>query len=343
MKSIGSCLMIGLKGEALAFEEKRLLKEEQIAGVILFERNVKSSKQVYELCKELRALTSHRPFFIGVDKEGGTVDRFSHLKEFKSYPSASKMSLKTPDQVFEIGQAMGEELRTLGVDINFAPVLDYSQKSSLLLKTRAFGREPKRVTLKSSAFCKGLKSQGILFCLKHFPGHGFVRADSHFKLPVDNRRIEDMKTQLLIFERVIKRTSAPLVMTAHIQFPNIDSKVATFSKFFLTDLLRKKMKYQGVVVSDDIDMGALKSYFPAERVEMSLRAGCDLILSCQNDKTVKDVLLFFKKNPKKLEELAPFLKTASDRLKLLKVQSPIKPWHEVAPILKYIRKSKVFV
>ena len=331
--------MMGLQGDTIRSEEKKLLISEQIAGVILFKRNITSFKQVHQLCGELKQLTTGRSFFIGVDREGGEVDRFSHLEDSFPYPSARQLSFLPPDHVFLIAQGLGEELNALGIDINFAPVLDLPQKRNDLFKTRSFGVEPKRVTLKGAAFCKGLKSQKNLFCLKHFPGHGNVEEDSHFVLPKDFRTFKEISVQLNIFKKVLERTSPPLIMTAHIQFPNVDSQIATFSKIFLSETLRDKWGYKGVIVSDDINMKALSSYSLGERVYLSLKAGCNLVLTCQDNEIIEDILLFFKNNPEKEKELNPFIKKSQNYFTSLCPIKRVRAWSEVQGILKH-RKSK---
>ena len=332
--NVGSCLMMNLQGEAITPKEKELLISNQVAGVILFKRNIKSFKQVHELCRELKSLATWKPFFIGVDREGGRVDRFSHLEEALSYPSAQELSTLSPEKVLSIAQALGEELYVLGIDINFAPVLDLPEKNSDLFKTRTFGNESEKIILTASAFCQGLQSKGVFPCLKHFPGHGNVEEDSHFTLPQDKRALAELESQLHIFKEVLDQTFVSLVMTAHIHFPNIDSKLATFSKKILRDILRDKMNYKGLVVSDDIDMRALDAYSPAERVSASLKGGCNLILSCQSEKTLDDIFTFFKTHPQQEKELAPFIKNSHSALKALKATTPTLPWEEASRVLK---------
>ena len=339
--NVGSCLMINLQGEALTSKEKELLISNQVAGVILFKRNIKSFKQVHELCRELKSLATWQPFFIGVDREGGRVDRFSHLEEAFPYPSAQQLSKLSAEKVLSIAQALGDELRVLGIDINFAPVLDLPEKNSDLLKTRTFGNEFEKIIVTASAFCQGLQSKGVFPCLKHFPGHGNVAEDSHLTLPQDKRTLTELEPQLHIFKEVLDQTFVSLIMTAHIHFPNIDSKIATFSKKILRGILRDKMNYKGLVVSDDIDMKALDSYSPAERLSLSLKGGCNLILSCQSEKTLDDIFTFFKTHSQQEKELTPFIKNSHFSLKALKAVTLPLPWEEASRVLQNSKSKKL--
>ena len=332
-KQIGSCLMRGLKGPELTKEERDYLISHEVAGIILFKRNILSFKQVYNLCRELKELypSDHLPPLIAVDLEGGRVDRFSHLKESFPWPSAERLSQLKPSEIFSVAEIMGQQLSALGIDINFAPVVDIPTGESNLLKTRTFSRNPETVISCAKAFIEGLTKGGVFPCLKHFPGHGGVREDSHKTLPKD-KRIRRDKTALQPFEAL---KHCPLIMTAHIEFQN-EVGPATFSQYWLESVLRKQISFQGVIVSDDIDMEALAPHSSAERFIKALSGGCDLILCCQRSETPMEMSRFFAEHPEQLQSIKSRLEISSKRVSHLRQQRKsllFSSWEEASQIL----------
>ena len=319
---VGNSLMLGLKGESLSPEERKFLISSEVFGVILFKRNIKSFQQLYELCRELKSLS----LFIGVDLEGGSVNRFSHLKEALPWPSAQALGGKSASEIFSVAKALGETLRALSIDINFAPVVDVPLKESSLLKSRTFAKDEGGILLTASAFLKGLKAGGVASCLKHFPGHGGVCEDSHFELPRDKRPLNQLNLTPFF------QLKSPAIMTAHIEFTNVESGPATFSKKFLQEILREEGGFEGVIVSDDIDMKALSSFSLEERFSRALLAGCDLILSCEKEETPLQIAEHFK-SEKALLPLEASLKRASLRLKALHRNEVLSSFKEVSSIL----------
>lgn len=339
-KQIGTCLMRGLKGPELTKEERDYLISHEVAGIILFKRNILSFKQVYELCRELKELypSNYLPPLIAVDLEGGRVNRFSHLKESLPWPSAEKLGQLKPSEIFSMAEIMGQQLCALGIDINFAPVVDIPTGESILLRERTFGRNPETVISCAKAFTEGLTKGGIIPCLKHFPGHGGVSEDSHKILPKDKRTLED-KTALKPFEAL---KHCPLIMTAHIEFQN-ESAPATFSPYWLETVLRKQMGFQGVIVSDDIDMEALAPHSSAKRFIKALSGGCDLILCCQKSETPVEIDQFFTNHPEQLQSLKPRLKTSAKRINRLRQKRKnhiYSSWKEASQTLFSSTKRK---
>ena len=256
----GSCLMVSLKGFHLTESEKEFLVSHSIAGVILFKKNIQSFKQVYELCREIKSLTEP-PMLIGVDLEGGEINRFSHLKP---WPSPKELRGLELSQVSNIACSMAKKLNLLGIDVNFAPVVDLLIRDNPLLKNRRMGDTTEEILKNAGAFLKGCQEGGIIPCLKHFPGHGGVREDSHKLLPKDFRTFPELAPQLSIFQTLFQ-TYPCWVMTAHIEFPKIEKTPATFSPKLLREELRNKRAFKGLLVSDDIDMEALKSFSSGEK------------------------------------------------------------------------------
>ena len=305
----GSVLMIGLQGLSLSKQEKHFLISEEIAGVILFKRNIQDFKQLFELCQELKSLN----LLIGIDMEGGLVDRLKHIPDAWPWPSAEELVKKNPEEIFCVGMALGQHLRALNIDINFAPVLDISRVESSVLKTRTYGKTAKQVCFFALPFLQGLKQAGVHACLKHFPGHGAVREDSHKELPEDDRDLENL--DIKPFEVFIE---APLIMTAHIKYPKVCSLPATLSPRFLQDVLRKKLQFKGVIVSDDIDMHALKNFPKPEIYLQALKAGCNLILCCEDIRTPRDILNYFQSKPEACQNIQDFVESSKTRLELIK-------------------------
>ena len=316
----GCCLMVSLKGPQILKEEEDLIVKEGISGVILFKRNILSFEQLFELCRELKSLALKRltpaPFFIGMDLEGGRVDRLSHLKESPHWPSALEMSQFSTEQLFRLAHIKGRLLKALGVDINFAPVVDIPLKESSVLKGRTFGSTHKKIVSSALTYSKGLLKGGVMPCLKHFPGHGGVKEDSHKTLPRDNRDLKSLEPQLQAFKEVLK-APVPFVMTAHLEFPKVASGPATFSSLFLKGELRDRFQFKGVIVSDDVDMKALDSFSSEKSFFKALYGGCNLVLCCQKPETPYKILEFFR-HPKEKKNIQPFLKDSF--LKLMSVK-----------------------
>ena len=323
--SSGCCLMVSLKGSQILKEEESLIVKEGIAGVILFQRNILSVRQLFELCRELKSLASKRsspfPFFIGIDLEGGRVDRLSHLKDSPRWPSALEMSGFPSEQLFQLARVKGQFLKALGIDINFAPVVDIPLKKSSLLEGRTFGNKKEDIASSALTYSKGLLKGGVMPCLKHFPGHGGVTEDSHKTLPRDNRDLKSLEPQLNVFKEVLK-APVPFVMTAHLEFPKVELVPATFSSLFLRRELRDRLQFKGVIVSDDVDMEALTDFSPEERFFKALSGGCNLVLCCQKPETPYKILEFFK-NSKEQKNLQPFLEDSF--LKLMSVKKNFNP------------------
>ena len=311
MQTIGSALFISLEGIKPSLEETEFIKKQSPAGVTLFKRNIKSKEQTQALIQKIKSL-SQEPLLVAVDCEGALVNRLSHIG-FK-YPSSEELSFEPKEKILKLAKSMGKDLRNFGFDLNFAPVVDLPIVKSPLLVERVFGSSPDKIIEKAGAFMGGLLKGGIYPCLKHFPGHGGVKEDSHELLPQDPRSLDDLEIQIQIFENLFKKYPCA-IMTAHILFPQIDKSPASFSKRLLTEILKKNRKFKGLVFSDDIDMGALKGFSPGEAYFLALQAGCDMVLNCQ--KSPFKILEYFQKNPIKKKEINEKLKQS--RLKLKKL------------------------
>lgn len=280
-------VMLDLRGTALLAEERELLRHPAVGGVILFARNYESPAQLRALTGSLHAVRDPR-LLIAVDQEGGRVQRFrdgfSHLPPAghygRLYEGDPVRALQTAEQG---GWLMAAEVLAAGVDLSFAPVLDLDHGVSSVIGDRAFHRRVGAVTELGLAFVRGMRRAGMAAVGKHFPGHGSVAVDSHLALPVDTRAFTDVElSDLRPFARLIAN-GLQAVMAAHILFPAVDPQPAGFSRFWITELLREQLGFQGAVFSDDLGMGGAQwaGDFPA-RASMALDAGCDMVLVCNH-------------------------------------------------------------
>lgn len=281
----GYHFLIGLRPTVtLADADKRLLEELQPAGVILFGGNFARGLPYDEwlgvytkLIADVRSALGRREFLLCVDHEGTGIVRppepitaYAHARHWAHVSAA-------------VGTVMGRELASLGINVNFAPVLDIdSNRDSPVIGKRAFGTSAAEVVAAGAAFIDALQAQGVLACPKHFPGHGAARDDSHETLPVVDLRLDQLRDrELLPFEAAI-RHNARMMMTAHLLFPRIDAQPATISPV-LHDVLRNELGYEGVLVTDDIGMPAMAGRFrDDDALETALNSGTDLVMICDH-------------------------------------------------------------
>ena len=288
-------VMLGLEGVALTAEERELLRHPQVGGVILFARNYQAPEQVTALTDAIHALRQPR-LLIAVDHEGGRVQRFR--EGFTRLPAVRRLGEifdQNPQRAKQLaritGWLMAAELRAVGVDFSFAPVLDLDHGVSGIIGDRAFHHDPEAVADLAYAYRSGMQKAGMEAVGKHFPGHGGIAADSHLELPVDPRSYDELAVaDLLAFERMIHYGLAAL-MPAHVLYPRVDDQPAGFSARWLKDILRRHLEFQGAIFSDDLDMaGAGLAGTPPERARAALAAGCDMVLAC-NDRAAAVAIL----------------------------------------------------
>jgi len=288
-------VMLDLESMRLNAAEREVLLHPQTGGIILFTRNFESIEQLTELVSEVHKLRSPH-LLVAVDHEGGRVQRFH--QGFTSLPAANVLGQiynQNADRACDLAQTCGwlmaTELRAVGVDFSFAPVLDLAHGVSGVIGDRAFHSDPEIVACLAQRFMLGMKEAGMAAVGKHFPGHGGVKEDSHVELPVDHRtRDEILDQDMLVFVRMIHYGIAG-IMPAHAIYENLDSKPAGFSKFWLQQVLRDDLGFQGAVFSDDLSMCAAD--FAGgydERAKMALHAGCDMVLVCNHPDAAVQVL-----------------------------------------------------
>lgn len=286
-------VIVDIQGIELTQDDRDLISHPQVAGIILFSRNFKSIEQLKDLTAQIKSLRSL--FIIAVDQEGGRVQRFHH--GFINMPSMSywgKLFLQDPNQakrqLSENVSLSSKQLIDAGINFNLIPVLDVDQGISQVIGERSFNTDPRVVSELGRCVIEILHQNKLPAIGKHFPGHGGVALDSHLDVPVDSRSWEDLKEcDLQPFYALSDVLDA--IMPAHVIYKSVDDLPTTFSSVWLKDILRKKMGYQGLVISDDLSMsGATKIYSDSsQRAISALSAGCDLVLVCNDRKAAWEI------------------------------------------------------
>jgi beta-N-acetylhexosaminidase len=284
MREIGQLLIIGFDGTEVTPRLSFLLTRLQPAGVILFARNIKSAGQTWQLLRDCQKCVS-TPLFTCVDLEGGRVDRFRDV--LGPAPAAADVFATGDRKLFrKHGQVIGENCRALGFNVDFAPVLDLAfQASRVVLSSRSVSENPRETVVYAREFLAGLRAAGVLGCGKHFPGLGEGTLDSHHELPMIEKPLKKLWAEDLLPYRVL-RAQMPLVMISHAAYPLVtkDRTPASLSKVWITDILRKRIGYRNLIVSDDLEMGGVLSAGPVERAAVEhIRAGGDLCLICHRE------------------------------------------------------------
>ncbi len=284
---IGQLLIVGFDGTEMSPRLASLLTKIQPAGAILFARNIKTAEQTHTLLRECQKCVP-TPLFTCVDLEGGTVDRFRSV--LGSAPSPAEVFATGSRTLFrKHGRVIGENCRALGLNVDFAPVLDLACKASrAVMGSRAVSDDPKQVITYAREFLRGLGDAGVLGCGKHFPGLGEATLDTHHELPSVKKPLRKLWDEDLVPYRLLWR-ELPMVMISHAAYPKVtaDRTPASLSKKWITDILRKKIRYNGLIVSDDMEMGAVLKFAPIEQaVVQHIRAGGDLALICPKEEMV---------------------------------------------------------
>jgi beta-N-acetylhexosaminidase len=274
--------ILGFPGGEIS-DELRSCLAAGLGGVIVFSRNFKSSEDLARLTAEIRRAAG-QPVLIGIDQEGGR--RFALPAPFTQWPSAEELGLlDDPAAVEAVARGIAHELVAVGCNLDFAPMLDlHVRPESPVTSGRSYGADPERVGELGAAFARGLAAEGVIACAKHFPGHGNTNVDPHESLPVFDGTMDRLKQMELVpFVRVFQE-HVPMLMTAHILLPKIDAEnPATLSRRILTELLRKEMAFNGVVIADDLGMGAIRKRLSAgEAAIATYSAGADMAMLCHD-------------------------------------------------------------
>ena len=280
--TLGSLFMVGIPRPVLDDETRQQLQELRPGGIVLFRRNYTTPEALTKLCAELHSLFStHRPL-IALDHEGGRVHRLQ--PPFTHFPAMFKVGqTNSVDLAYRVGLAMGTELRSVGIDVDFAPVLDVlTNPANTVIGDRSFSTDPYQVALLGRAQARGLRDAGVIPCGKHFPGHGGTLLDSHDDQPKDERSLEELtQVDLYPFQQLIAE-GIEMIMSAHVVYPALDPDFpGTASAKILTGLLRQQLGFQGVIITDDLEMGAVVRHSTIDQAVINaLTAGADMLLIC---------------------------------------------------------------
>ncbi|MCP3029816.1 beta-N-acetylhexosaminidase [Halobacillus sp. A1] len=291
-EKIGQMLMFGFEGTQVNEETRKLIEDNHIGGLILFKNNITSSKQLVELNNQIKEMNEEHhdiPIFTSVDEEGGLVSRMP--PEIINLPDSKEIGDSQDEQLaYQVGEAIGERVGAFGFNMTMAPVLDInSNPSNPVIGKRAFGDNEEMVSKMGIEEMKGIQSKSIIPVVKHFPGHGDTDVDSHLGLPVVHHGLERLRQMELVpFQNAVNQ-QADMTMVAHIMLPEIDSEFpSSLSKKVITNILREELKFNGVVITDDMTMGAItENYDIGEASVRAVLAGNDIVLVCHGHENKK--------------------------------------------------------
>ena len=340
-------LIIDIEGASLSKLDRQRLQHPLVGGLVLFARNWQDRAQLSALCRSIKQLRAD--LLICVDHEGGRVQRFktdgfTHLPAMRAlgevwlqdgHGGQGSGAMRATNAATACGYVLGAELRACGLDLSFTPVLDLDFGASSVIGDRAFGRDPRVVSLLAKSLMHGLLQSGMANCGKHFPGHGFVRADSHTDLPVDRRSLKAILAEDAAPYGWLNTTLSS-VMPAHVVYPKVDARPAGFSQRWLGDILRGQLGFGGAVFSDDLSMAGARvldgePVSHAQAAVAALNAGCDLVLLCNQSSdggAVLDALISGLTEAQLKEQWQPWEGSEERRLALLP-RGPALAWDDL--------------
>lgn len=295
-EKIGQLFIVGFEGETVNDEIVDLISNRKVGGLILFARNIVNSSQLIELNNSLRKIESDIPLFISVDEEGGLVSRVPN--EFEALPSSGEIGNYNSEEIsYKVGAIIAKELKALGFNMDFAPVLDInSNPNNTVIGERAFGDNADIVTRLGIKTMEGIRDGGIIPVVKHFPGHGDTDVDSHYGLPIVTKTLDELNSlEFIPFKEAINN-GADVVMISSIILSSIDSEnPSTMSEKVMTDILRGDLVFDGVIATDDMTMAAIMdNYNLTDAVVMSIKSGADLVLVCHGYDNILNSILAVK-------------------------------------------------
>jgi beta-N-acetylhexosaminidase len=343
-RQVGQLLILGYDGLAIDSKLRTTLSTLQPSGVILFARNIEEPRQTWRLLRDSQKTTSI-PMFLCVDLEGGTVDRLK--KVIAPAPSVQDVFATGNRKLFRMhGKILGLEARALGFNTDFAPVFDLGfEASRSVLTSRTASSDPDETITYARAFLRGLKDAKVLGCGKHFPGLGEANLDSHHDMPVVQKGWKKMWAEDLAPYREL-RNQVPFVMVAHASYPEITNNKlpASLSSKWMQDVLRKKIGYKGLIISDDLEMGGVLSTGEIEDVAVeTLRAGADMFLVCHNQELVWRGFEAVLRTAERDRKFAAHVAKAAQRVLAFKKRSAELRGFATEPTVKVVDKLKTIV
>jgi beta-N-acetylhexosaminidase len=346
-QKIAQMIMVGVTGLELSQEEQALFRDYPFGGFILFKHNRSEPLQILSLCRSLWESAPDEAPFIAIDEEGGRVHRLP--QPFTHFPAAALLGrTRDPDLVYRGGRASAAELRLIGINLDFAPVLDVaSNPKNPIIGDRSFGSAPDQVIKFGSAWVRGLRAGGIIPCGKHFPGHGGTDTDSHLSLPVVEKPLEELRTvELAPFVHAC-RARIESLMTAHVLFRLLDRDYpATLSHRIITGILRQELGYEGVVFGDDMEMKAVTdNYGREEALLRGIGAGLDVFMYCHSQSNALGAFEFIVREVEKEPALRASVEQSYSRIKSLKSRY-LRDFtgvadHELAPRLAQLEHQSI--
>lgn len=315
-RQIGQLLIAGFDGHQIPVELKALAREFGLGGVILFARNIAEPEQVAELCYEAARLVPELPLWVSVDQEGGRIARLK--APFTEWPPMETIGRSGDVQLAErFARALGAELKAVGITLDYAPVLDVhtNPKNPVIPRDRALAEKAEEVARLGSAIVRALQAEGVAACGKHFPGHGDTSVDSHLELPLVEQPPDRLRAVEFVPFKAAIDAGVATIMTAHVLVPSLDeTRPATLSRDVVTAILREELRYEGVILSDDLEMKAIANQYPVPSAAvLAVEAGCDGVLICSGDHDVKAAAL---------ESLVRAVET--ERLRLSRVEDALR-------------------
>ena len=341
-QQVGQLLIMGCGGTAMSARLRSMLGTLHPGGIILFQRNLEQAAQTHALLRDVQKAVS-TPLFLCVDMEGGTVDRLRDV--IAPAPAAAEVAAAGSKKLFrKHGHIIGEEVRALGFNTDFAPALDLQlEPSKSVLGSRTTSADPKETIQYAREFLRGLSDCKILGCGKHFPGLGEANLDSHNALPVIDKPWKRLWNEDLLPYRELRR-DLPFVMVAHAAYPQVtgDRTPASLSNKWMSEVLRKKIGYRGLIITDDLDMGGVLAAASIEEAAVeTIRAGADMFLICQKEESVWRAFEAVYKQAESDEKFAKIIAEKSRKVLAAKKKSrALKSRMAAAPTRKTVDKLR---
>jgi beta-N-acetylhexosaminidase len=297
-EKIGQMMFAGISGTAMSDSTNRLINNYHVGGLIFYKNNIASTAQIVTLQNEVREANAGNklPLLLGVDQEGGRISRLPN--EVKNLPTSLAIgNVNNPAYSYEVGTLLGKEVKAFGFNLNFAPVLDVnSNPNNPIIGDRSFGNNPEIVSRLGIETMKGMMAEDVIPVVKHFPGHGDTSVDSHLELPTVNKSLAELEELELIPFQAAVENGVDVIMAAHILLPKIDPDYPTsMSKVVLTDTLRKQLGFNGVIITDDMTMGAIAENYSIDQAAVqSVKAGSDMILVAHGESNIEATIAALK-------------------------------------------------